>query len=80
MSLDKKVVRVGPDAVTLFVWDTAGQEKFFALTKAYFKKADGVLIVFDLGSRASFERTRGSTQASRSTGWTRSARRAARTA
>jgi GTPase SAR1 family protein len=54
MSLEKKVVKIGNTDVSLFVWDTAGQEKFFALTKAYFKKADGVLIVFDLTSRASF--------------------------
>lgn len=68
MSLDKKVIQLGSTPVSLFIWDTAGQEKFFALTKAYFKKADGVLIVFDLTSRSSFESSVGLTQGSKSTG------------
>lgn len=57
MSLDKKIINIDGQPISLFIWDTAGQEKFFALTKAYFKKADGVLVVFDVNSRLSFERT-----------------------
>ena len=29
-------------------WDTAGQEKYKTLTSAYFRGADGIVIVFDL--------------------------------
>lgn len=72
MSLEKKVVKIDNTSVSLFIWDTAGQEKFFALTKAYFKKADGVLIVFDVTSRSSFESMFPLTQGSKSTGWTKS--------
>jgi GTPase SAR1 family protein len=43
--------------VTVCIWDTAGQEKFLSLTKNYFKKADGVLVVFDLTDKVSFDRT-----------------------
>ena len=42
--------------MTLCIWDTAGQEKFFSLTKGYFKKADGVLIIFDLTDSHTFDR------------------------
>ena len=29
-------------------WDTAGQERYQAVTKSYYRKALGVIIVFDL--------------------------------
>ena len=38
----------------LQIWDTAGQERFRTITKAYYKGADGVLVVFDLTDRDSF--------------------------
>ena len=37
------------------IWDTAGQEKFNALTQQYFRNADGILLVFDLTNKNSFE-------------------------
>ena len=41
--------------VSVNIWDTAGQEKFLAITKNYFRKADGVLIIFDLTDKNSYE-------------------------
>lgn len=38
------------------IWDTAGQEKFRNLTQQYYKNADGILLVFDVLSRESFEK------------------------
>lgn len=38
------------------IWDTAGQEKFRNLTQQYYKNADGILLVFDLLSKESFEK------------------------
>lgn len=49
------MIKVNNHEVSVCIWDTAGQEKFFALTKNYFKKADGVLIIFDLTDKNSFE-------------------------
>ena len=37
------------------MWDTAGQEKFRALAKAFYKKAQGCIVCFDMTSRESFE-------------------------
>uniref|UniRef100_A0A1I8GJJ8 Ras-related protein Rab-7a n=1 Tax=Macrostomum lignano TaxID=282301 RepID=A0A1I8GJJ8_9PLAT len=39
--------------VTLQLWDTAGQERFRSLNRAYFRGADGCVLVFDLTSTAS---------------------------
>lgn len=39
----------------LFQWDTAGQERFRTITNGYYRGADGILIVYDLTDRDSFE-------------------------
>jgi len=41
--------------LTVQVWDTAGQEQYQSLTATYYRKAGGVMIVYDSNSRASFE-------------------------
>lgn len=41
--------------VRLNVWDTAGQEKFKSISRAYFREAVCVLLVFDLTDKQSFE-------------------------
>jgi len=52
-----KVVPIDGKNVKLQIWDTAGQEKFRAITKAYFRGANGILVVFDLSRRDTFNRT-----------------------
>ena len=37
------------------IWDTAGQERFRAITSAYYKKALGIIMVFDLTDTKSFQ-------------------------
>lgn len=37
------------------MWDTAGQEKFKTITNAYYKGAQGIILVFDLTDRRSFQ-------------------------
>ena len=49
------MIRVNDCDVNVCIWDTAGQEKFISLTKNYFKKADGILIVFDLTDNLTFD-------------------------
>ncbi|GMH96871.1 hypothetical protein TrVE_jg13211 [Triparma verrucosa] len=49
-----KNVEVGGKRVKLQVWDTAGQERFRTITKAYYKGAQGILMVFDVSNEDSF--------------------------
>ena len=39
----------------LQIWDTAGQEKFRAITNFYYKKSQGVIMVFDLNKKSTFD-------------------------
>ena len=36
-------------------WDTAGQEHYQAMINAYFRGANGIILMFDLTNMASFE-------------------------
>ena len=37
------------------IWDTAGQERYRAITNTYYRQAIGVLLVYDISRRSSFE-------------------------
>lgn len=39
----------------LEIWDTVGDEKFRSITKQYYKNADGILLVYDVTRRSSFD-------------------------
>ena len=41
--------------IDVSLFDTAGQEKFRAVTRQYFKGTDGVLLLYDITNRDSFE-------------------------
>lgn len=41
--------------VKLMLWDTAGQERFYTISRAYFRGALGVILVFDICDRRSFD-------------------------
>ncbi|NXG52446.1 RAB44 protein, partial [Psilopogon haemacephalus] len=40
--------------VTLRLWDSAGQERYRSVTRQFFRKADGVVLMYDLTSHYSF--------------------------
>lgn len=54
-----KFLQIDGDEVKLQIWDTAGQEKFRAITKAYYRGAHGILVVFDISRRDTFIQTKG---------------------
>lgn len=40
------------------IWDTAGQDRFRTLTSSYYRGAHGIIIVYDVTSRDSFDNVR----------------------
>ena len=40
------------------IWDTAGQERFRTITSSYYRGASGIIVVYDVSNRASFESVR----------------------
>ncbi|KAF0752397.1 hypothetical protein AaE_006056 [Aphanomyces astaci] len=50
-----KLLDLNNRKVKLEIWDTAGQETFLSITRSYYRGADGVLLVYDIGKRSSFE-------------------------
>ena len=53
-----KTIEVDLKKVKLQIWDTAGQERFRSITHAYYRDAQALLLLYDVGSRKSFENTR----------------------
>jgi len=60
VGVDFKLKHVDVDGtrLKLTVWDTAGQERFRTLTSSYYRSAHGVVFVYDVTSRESFENAR----------------------
>ena len=50
-----KTVVLDNTVVKLQIWDTAGQERFRTITTSYFRGAQGILLVYDVCDRGSFE-------------------------
>ena len=50
-----KTVRVDDVFIRAQIWDTAGQERYRAITNTYYRQAIGVLLVYDISRRSSFE-------------------------
>uniref|UniRef100_A0A1I8JKQ8 Ras-related protein Rab-18 n=1 Tax=Macrostomum lignano TaxID=282301 RepID=A0A1I8JKQ8_9PLAT len=49
-----KAMELEGQVIALQLWDTAGQERFRSITKQYFRKADGIVIVYDVTSAQSY--------------------------
>ncbi|OEU09538.1 Rab1/RabD-family small GTPase [Fragilariopsis cylindrus CCMP1102] len=50
-----RTVKIDNKTVKLQIWDTAGQERFRTITSAYYRGADGIIMVFDVTSMESFD-------------------------
>ena len=48
-------IQCGGQEVQLQIWDTAGQEKFQSISKTYYRNAVGILVVYDITDRKSFD-------------------------
>jgi Ras-related protein Rab-2A len=50
-----KSIEIGTSSVKLQIWDTAGQESFRSITRSFYRRADGVLLVYDATARHTFD-------------------------
>ena len=53
-----KTIMLDEQIVKLQIWDTAGQERFRTLTSSYYRGAHGIIIVYDVTDRDSFDNVR----------------------
>ena len=53
-----RTVKIGDKSVKLQIWDTAGQERFRTITSAYYRGADGIILVYDITKRVTFDHVR----------------------
>jgi len=60
IGIDFKIRTIELDGkrIKLQIWDTAGQERFRTITTAYYRGAMGILLVYDITNRQSFENIR----------------------
>jgi Ras-related protein Rab-1A len=49
-----KTVKIGEDRLRLQLWDSAGQERFRTITSSYYRGAHGIILVYDVGQRSTF--------------------------
>ncbi|KAA0198132.1 putative Small GTPase EhRabF3 [Fasciolopsis buskii] len=48
-------LRVDSTVYTIQLWDTAGQEKYRSIVRTYFRKVDGVIVIYDVTCPNSFQ-------------------------
>uniref|UniRef100_W5NJL9 Calcium release activated channel regulator 2A n=1 Tax=Lepisosteus oculatus TaxID=7918 RepID=W5NJL9_LEPOC len=53
-----KTLTVENSQVALQMWDTAGQERYRSITKQFFRKADGVIVMYDITVEQTFTSVR----------------------
>ncbi|XP_070567096.1 ras-related protein Rab-18-B-like [Ptychodera flava] len=51
-----KTLTVDGNKAKLAIWDTAGQERFRTLTPSYYRGAQGVILVYDVSNRQTFQK------------------------
>ncbi|CAF3795268.1 unnamed protein product [Rotaria magnacalcarata] len=54
VDFQNKQIEVDSKRIALQLWDTAGQERFRSIAKSYFRRCDGVILVYDSTYERSF--------------------------
>ena len=51
-----KTIELDGKVIKLLTWDTSGQERFRAITEAYYRGAGGIIFIYDVTKQTSFDR------------------------
>ena len=51
----EKIITINDKNYKIHLWDTAGQERYSSLTKNFYKHAQGIIFVYDVNNRESFQ-------------------------
>uniref|UniRef100_A0A8C6U323 Ras-related protein Rab-15 n=1 Tax=Neogobius melanostomus TaxID=47308 RepID=A0A8C6U323_9GOBI len=51
-----KTLEIDGVQVRVQIWDTAGQERYQTITKQYYRRAQGIIFVYDITNASSFQR------------------------
>lgn len=54
LDFQTKTITMFDKTITVKLYDTAGQERFRGLSRAYYKNADGIILIFNIANRTSF--------------------------
>jgi Ras-related protein Rab-18 len=55
MDYDVKMMDIESKRVQVTIWDTSGQEKFRSLSSSYYRGTEGIILVYDVTNRESFD-------------------------
>ncbi|XP_071375062.1 LOW QUALITY PROTEIN: ras-related protein Rab-15-like, partial [Centroberyx affinis] len=50
-----KTLEIDGIKVRVQIWDTAGQERYQTITKQYYRRAQGIILVYDITNEPSFQ-------------------------
>lgn len=53
-----KTITLNDQVIKMQIWDTAGQDRFRTLTSSYYRGAHGIIIVYDVTNKESFDNVR----------------------
>ncbi len=55
INFKNKTLKMDDKTLHLQIWDTAGEERFWSITPAYCRKADGVILIYDITNTKTFD-------------------------
>jgi len=55
VAFQSRSIDIGGEIIQFHIWDTAGQEKYKALTPIYYRRASAAIVVYDITSENSFQ-------------------------
>jgi Ras-related protein Rab-2A len=54
-SYDTSILEIHNKTIKLQIWDTAGQEAYLSVTRAYYRGAIAAFLVFDVANQSTFD-------------------------